>query len=640
MATLTGSELMEECGADQLCGGTKAGIEGAVRAVTRLFEEDNGSEGVLLVDASNAFNSLSRPLALWNARILWPRCARFLFNTYRGYPKTMFRQSQTIILSREGTTQGDPLGMLMYAVGTLPLIRLLKSSRGRQSWYADDSACTGSLSDIQEWLAQLKIEGPKWGYYPEPNKSYLIVKPGQEEEARRLFPDLRLVSSHRYLGGVIGSSEATKEFVREKVMKWVSHVESFAECAPDSPQATYTAFVKSLQKEWAYLQRVVQGCSPEYEPLRDAIRHRLTPAILGWAPSEAEHNLLSLPVKLGGMALEDPVPTAAVRFDTSRRATVVLASSIFSGADFSGSNHLEQVTQEQTAERARRKQQEAEKSNLAVEALEASAKRTIRRVIEGNASQWLSKIPLAADGLDLSPMQFKDAVCMRYGKPLLGLRGTCDGCGADMDMLHALNCKRGGLVKQGHDQIRDVVAGLARQAFGGVTVEPVMREGTENEHGLVADIKVNGMWNRERASFYDIRVINADASTYSSRDWTAVADEAARAKHRKYDAAAEDLHGSFSPLITSCEGVLQREFLAFNRRLVDALADKWDKPRSQIAEFVRTKLQMATIRAVSLRLRGSRKAQRSATRDDQQQDREEAAIGLEDGAPLPLLTDE
>ena len=71
-----------------LCSGLWTGMEGAIHAVRELFDLHNGEGwGVLLVDARNAFNSVNRMAALWNARILWPRCSCFLFNTYRGYAR-------------------------------------------------------------------------------------------------------------------------------------------------------------------------------------------------------------------------------------------------------------------------------------------------------------------------------------------------------------------------------------------------------------------------------------------------------------------------------------------------------------------------------------------------------------------------
>ena len=89
--------------------------------------ESEGSEAVILVDASNAFNSLNREVALRNVRILWPILAAILLKTYH-QPSRLFIDGEHI-WSQEDTTQGDSLAMAMYAIGTLPLIHRLQLHR-------------------------------------------------------------------------------------------------------------------------------------------------------------------------------------------------------------------------------------------------------------------------------------------------------------------------------------------------------------------------------------------------------------------------------------------------------------------------------------------------------------------------------
>ena len=150
------------------------GIKGWRRGCcARMWEvfDDPDTDCLLLVDASNAFHRLSRHATLWNCRVLWPRCSRYLFNSYRGYPVVIFcgaDRSTHVILSREGTTQGCPLAMFMYAAGVMPLVTKLKDpSCHRQNWFADDSSCGGRLQRVYEWFVNLQALGPAYGYFPE-----------------------------------------------------------------------------------------------------------------------------------------------------------------------------------------------------------------------------------------------------------------------------------------------------------------------------------------------------------------------------------------------------------------------------------------------------------------------------------------
>ena len=74
----------------------------------------------MLVNASNAFNSLNRCAALLNMFHLCPPLATILTNTYHS-ASSLFIDG-TYLLSQEGTTQGDPLAMLMYVIGVILII--------------------------------------------------------------------------------------------------------------------------------------------------------------------------------------------------------------------------------------------------------------------------------------------------------------------------------------------------------------------------------------------------------------------------------------------------------------------------------------------------------------------------------------
>ena len=103
LATI-GDDIQEAAGALQVCAGQQAGCEAAVHAV-RMIYEDPSNEAVLLVDATNAFNTLNWNVALLNVNKKCPPLAKVLINTYRHNPQ-LYVDGETL-LSKEGTTQGD-----------------------------------------------------------------------------------------------------------------------------------------------------------------------------------------------------------------------------------------------------------------------------------------------------------------------------------------------------------------------------------------------------------------------------------------------------------------------------------------------------------------------------------------------------
>ncbi len=202
--SIVGGDVLEAAGSLQLCAGQPAGTEAAVHAV-RLAFHNVETEAVLLVDASNAFNALNRRTALLNIQRICPSLATILINTYRN-PSELFVDGNTI-WSQEGTTQGDPLAMPMYALASIPQIQKL-NLEVLQVWYADDATAAGKLPTLREWWNRLTAHGPAFGYFASASKTWLITKEPNLSAAQACFSGtgVHITSEGRpHLGAPIGT---------------------------------------------------------------------------------------------------------------------------------------------------------------------------------------------------------------------------------------------------------------------------------------------------------------------------------------------------------------------------------------------------------------------------------------------------
>ena len=109
---------------------------------------------------------------------------------------------------------------------------------------------------------------------------------------------------------------------------WVAEVTKLAEFARSQPQASYTAFTFGLRHRWTYFMRTLPDIERLLQPLEHAISDVLIPSLIGRNCSETEHNLLVLPVHMGGLGLINPSVSADAEYQASIRVSAPLISKL------------------------------------------------------------------------------------------------------------------------------------------------------------------------------------------------------------------------------------------------------------------------------------------------------------------------
>ena len=245
--------IQQATGPLQAVTGLQGGTEAAIHSMKLIFEQDS-TDGVILVDASNAFNSLNRKAALHNIRAICQEFSTVLSNTYR-LPVRMFIQGGEEILSVEGTTWGDNLAMSFYTLGTSILLDRLKliSPTTSQVSLADDITGAGKILDLRIWWDMDISEGKKFGYYVNQSKTWLIIKnPNSLDHAQNIFKDTGIkinCEGKCHLGAVIGSEDFKSAYVREKITNWTQEIIKLTEHSKTQPHAAYAIFCRGVLHE-------------------------------------------------------------------------------------------------------------------------------------------------------------------------------------------------------------------------------------------------------------------------------------------------------------------------------------------------------------------------------------------------------
>ena len=434
-------DVIQSVGLLQVCAGQDAGCESLIHAMRTKYE-DQSAKAVLLVDASNAFNSINRNVFLHNVEVICPSIPRYVKNCY-SLNCRLFIIGGGEIQSMEGTTQGDPAAMVIYAIAIIPLIlmlveiRMQDNNHTKTTAYADDLTVAGPIDQIRIWWNTLCRLGPKFGYFPEGSKSWITVRENAKERAQTIFDNKKIkitTDGQRHLGAVTGTANFKQNYMKEKINQWIQELRILSKIAWYEPQSAYSCFITGFKHKPTYFIRTIPNIGKEVKQLDDVARTEFIPAITGGINcSDLERKLLSFPPKLGGLGIPIFSETAEREYKFSTMISKDLTSRIVNQHCQHQSN--ENINQIKNKVKLMKLQHHQEQLNELRLKFNDQQKRLNGLNQEQGASSWLTILPILDEGYDLTKQLFWDLIRIRYGWILtrLPLPTNCE-CGTKFDI--------------------------------------------------------------------------------------------------------------------------------------------------------------------------------------------------------------
>lgn len=180
---------------------------------------------------------------------------------------------------------------------------------------------------------------------------------------------------------------------------------------------------------------------------------------------------------MGGMGIRDPVSMASLAFQASRSGTDHIIHALRGIEEFSMADHMMVLNKSRTASHM----EQDKLDNVLLEGVLSSLNERMRSIlcaIDGRTSCWLTTLPLSHYHFNLSPVEFRDALSLRYGKCPRAFHASA----MVATLQHFLDCKRGVLVIQRHNEIRESLGDLCAHSFPSVVREPIVHEADESHN--------------------------------------------------------------------------------------------------------------------------------------------------------------
>ena len=125
------------------------------------------------------------------------------------------------------------------------------------------------------------------------------------------------------------------------------------------------------------------------------------------------------------------------------------------------------------------------------------------------------------------------------------------------------------------------------------------------------DIHARGFWERQKSTFFDIRVCHPNADSYKDRTPEQVYRLHENEKKRMYERRVLEVEqASFTPLVFTTTGGMGRECLRYHSRLAELISVEKGEDYAKTLTWIRGKVSFSILRSALLCLRGSRSNRR------------------------------